>query len=273
MIDVSTVKKWSPKSGEMTVIDPAEVSHVGRPANRRKYLFTKSHKGNEMDNLIAVAKSVEAANEPELRQALKSSGVTGDALEAALLINRLSQAFDEVDLASALGVEATEEPVVEPTANADGINKSELPEQVRKHLETLESQVSGLTKAIAEQRDRERLVKFQNDLADLTHLGDVNKVAGIVKSVDDVNAELATSLIEVLRSANEVASQGAGDLYKSVGQSGDGANVPDSIDAANDELDRRARELMNKSEEALTITKAYEQVLENDPALRARLYS
>lgn len=270
MIDVTEVKKWSPKAGEMTGIEPFEVSHVGRPANRRKYLFTKSEKGNEMDNLISVAKSVEAKNEPELRETLKSRGVAGDALEAAVLISRLAQAFDEVDLAGALGVEAA--PAAEPEAPGE-VNKSDLPENVRKYLSNLEGQVTGLTKAIAEQRGRERLAKFQSDLADLTHLGNTNEIAALVKSVDDVDNTVTAKLIEVLRSANEVASNGAGDLYKSVGTAGEGSAVPTDIDAANDELDRRAREYMNKSEEKITLTKAYEQVLNSDPELRARLYS
>lgn len=270
MIDVTDFKKWSPKPGEMTGIEPFEVSHVSRPANKRDYLFTKSEKEDTMENLVSVAKTVELNNEPHLRQTLKSAGVEGDALEAAIMITRLAQAFDEVDLASALGVEATTTPADEP---ATEIDKSDLPDQVRKYMSDLEGQVNGLTKAIAEQRDRERISKFRSDLSDLSHLGDTNKIADLVKSVDDIDEDVATQLVEVLRSANEVAGNGAGDLYKSVGSAGDGASVPSSIDAANEELDRRARDFMSKSEDDITLTKAYEQVLTNDPELRARLYS
>lgn len=240
-----------------------------------------------MDNLLEIIKSVEPDNEDELVSALEDAGIEGDALEAAKAIQRLVKAFDEIDpvvLAKAIGVDPPEEANESTESEDKPLSKSDL-EQVPAHLrksveavleknEDLSERVDGLASAIAKQEDARRLEFYKSEVSDLTNLNiKTDELAETVKSVADADKEAAERMIEVLRAANEQAQEGSGDLYKSVGSPNRGSHTPTSVEEAGEELEKRARELVNKSDNDMTLAQAQEKILRDDPELQRAYFS
>lgn len=286
MIDLTGIKKFSASEGYLYDADPLEVSLVKRPANKREYLLTKTRKTRDMDELLKAIKSVEADNEAELEKALE--GLSDDAVAAAKAIARIQHAYsEEVDsevLAKALGIELEKATEVEPSADdKDVLSKSELEamdpalrskvESVLEKSQKLEERVDGVTETLAKAAEERKTAEIRKQVDGFTHLGaEIDDITSIVKSVSDhAGDEAAEKVVEMLKSANEVASKGADDLYTTKGSGGHGGGSASSAVEAYDEIEKRAREAVRKSDGDLTLSQAMRQVMDEDADL-ARAY-
>lgn len=286
MINLTGIKKTSPSPGYLSDGDPMEVSLVGRPANRREYLLTKNRNKEEMDELLKAIESVEADNEQDLEKALE--GYSEDAVAAAKAIARITHAYsDAVDtevLAKALGIEAeVQKGSDEGADNKEELSKSDLEAlnpELRKKVESLigkseslEERVDAVSKAMADAAEARQREEIRKRVDNLRHLGsETDDLIDIVKSVSDhAGDEAADKVVEMLKSANEVAAKGSGEIYTEKGSGSEGS-TSSSAQEAYEEIEKRARKKVRESDDdTLTLSKAMKEVMSEDEDL-ARIY-
>lgn len=141
------------------------------------------------------------------------------------------------------------------------IDKSVLPENVRKQLEEIEKKAEDDRKEIAKLRDAEVTREYIGKAAELQTIGKVDEIGSILKSVASTDSALAGKVFDLLKAADVKIREGG--LFKENG-------IHDSNSTgvtAHDKILAKAAEL-RKSKPELSAAKAYTQIYDTDHELR-----
>lgn len=278
----------SPFEGYMFEIRPTRVSLVKRPANKRKFLVTKSEESIVMDEIIQVITETEASNEEALVETLKSQGKDDGTVQAALALARTLSAFSDsiseeelAGLVKTIGIvkdeeevatdtEATE--VVEETAEealeeveAEPVEAEKAEEAVADEAEEVEksedSELEELRKKVAELEQANRKAEL-SDMVDGLKVGKAqDELVDILKAVDDAGGNVE-QVVDVLRSADQIVRQGFGEI---------GSDLPgDSGTDAWQAIEKAARTIMKS--DSVDYSHAMDMVHERHPELVAEYY-
>lgn len=173
----------SPEKGYMFDIRPKRVSLVKRPANRRRFLVTKSEEELVMDEIIQIITKTEAENEEVLVESLKSEGKDEGTIQAALSVYRTLSAFrdslsdndfgaiakalevkTEADIEAEAGEEniVKDEEEVEKTEEEDADDAAESVEKTEEEVETTEEEV---TKDESDSESNDELAELKKEIA------------------------------------------------------------------------------------------------------------
>jgi hypothetical protein len=252
-------------------LEVLELSTVKRPATRKKRLFQKSEESpmsKLMERLEAIAKSE------------KLAGDSLDAVKAALeaLTKTEVKAPDSVlpILASAVGLEMPKPPppaddpqdekppTIEAILNSvDEKNRPQL-EAILKAAKEQETQLEALQKSLTDTRDEMRRKDFLAKAEGFKHVPMSSEALGALMMVAaDHGEETAKSLGEFLTKTDEAISKS--ELLKEKGSS----RSDDGGSSAYAKIEAKAKELVTKSSDNITMEQAISRVLKSDPALYA----
>ena len=127
-----------------------------------------------------------------------------------------------------------------------GIDKSALPESVRKHLDDLSSRLEKREKDIEKMQEESLTITMVSKAAEVAHVGPVASISDLLKKVKKQCPDVFDSLFEVLKTANARISKG--DLTREQGSdSDDGSDAVARIEAAADEY-RKANPNISKEQ-------------------------
>ena len=276
----------SPEKGFMFAIRPTRVSLVKRPANRRKFLVTKSEEELVMDEIIQIITKTEAENEEALVEALKAEDKDAGTIQAALSVYRTLSAFrdslsdeDFSNIAKALEVKSVED--IEADAGEDNIvpaeevEKEESEEEVADEVvdtvekadegvETAEvevetsdadsetqedSRISELEKEIVALKAGNREKELRGMVAGLTVGKSEDELFQILKSTDSAGGDVE-GLVESWRTASEVVKSALEEL---------GTEAPGEVNkSGGDALDIEARKIAK--DQGISVAKAYKLI-------------
>jgi len=276
----------SPEKGYMFAIRPTRVSLVKRPANRRKFLVTKSEEELVMDEIIQIITKTEAENEEALVAALETEGKDAGTIQAALSVYRTLSAFrdslsddDFSNIAKALEVKSVED--IEAEAGEDNIVAAEEVEkeeseeevadeaadEVEKADEEVEATEEEVEKSEADSETQEdsriteleaeiralkadnRQKELRNMVAGLTVGKSEDELFGILKSTDDAGGDV-DGLVESWRTASEVVKSALEEL---------GTEAPGEINKSGaDALENEARRIAK--DKGISVAKAYKLI-------------
>lgn len=248
-----------------------EISLVGRPANRRETLLTKSGE-KPMDELVEIISETEATNEGELVSKLEDAGVSEEGIEAAKAVARVLDGFgEEVEksqIAKALDLvieKEDDEPV-----NEDGtVTKSDLQgleEQTQERILKAFDEIETLKSTLAERERQRRYDHWLNKAEELDAISvDAEEEAErLTKIEESLGREDADDYFSTLSGANEVAKEG--DLFEEQGRSGSGSNSD-----AYDKVVSKAEEYMEKND--VSRAAAIDHVMQTDKDLATEYLS
>ena len=138
------------------------------------------------------------------------------------------------------------------------IDKSEMPEALRKRFEDLEKKAEMAETLAKAEREKRLEIEFNKKAKEYSELADVEKIASILRKASDTDEELAKSIEEVFSSVKERLANT--DLFKEKGDGGE------TITDAEESIEKKTKELM-KSDTSLTFAKAQARVLRENPDL------
>lgn len=254
-----------------TGTETKELSLVDSGANRKKFATSKSEE-NDMNPLQKVLE-VKAEGEDKFVESLKGDE---QAKEAAVGLFRLMNGFKDIlgaeAVASVTKAAGFEAPAVEPepAPEPEPVVKSEDP-QIQAAFKAMEDRVAKAEKEAAEaqkasevekalRQEREYVAKAEEHLNYIPE--DTIELGKVLKSLNDVSADLGTKVFDILKKVNEGLSQS--EAFKSQG-------TPGTNMAGTNTADQRLRSLAEKkaaeSDGKLTVAKAYQLVLDENPDL------
>jgi hypothetical protein len=263
--------------GRVDFVDRAAVRDPQRKSEPRRFLLFKAEDGAPTPTQGEPVPTDTVTPEQALAKAQADLAAANEALEkAAKDTADEKKAREEAEAKVAAMKKAAGEPESEP----EGIDKSELPEPVRKALEKAEADNTALTQRIEKaeadakaadeiakaERDRRELAEFVQKAetfqalpASAAELGPLLKNASEKLSKEDYE-----KLEGILKGAD--AQVAAGELFKEQGRSG-GALAENS---ALSEFNKKVADLQ-KSESGLKKSEAMERVRKAEPELQARM--
>ena len=275
----------SPAEGYMFEIRPTRVSLVRRPANKRKFLVTKSEESNVMDEIIQIITETEASNEEALVETLKSQGKDDGTVQAALALARTLSAFSDsistdelTELVKAIGLvndeteeetaeEVTEETVTEEAQEevTDEAVEADKAEEVADEAEEVEesdtSELDELRKRVAELESDNRKAELSGMVDGLQVGKTTDELADVLKAVDDAGGDVE-QVVSVFRAADQAIKQSFGEI---------GSDLPGELNTdAHAAIEKAAREIMKS--EKIGYAQAYARVNEVHPELVAEYY-
>ena len=168
----------SPFTGFMFDVKPTRVSLVKRPANKRKFLVTKSQEEEKMDfsEIIQIIQKTEADNEEALVEVLQSAEKDEGTIQAAVSIYRTLSAFadsldgdDLVAIGKALSPKVTEEveevveEAVEKEETEEVVEKADESEEVTEEVEETVEKTEEETEEVTETEETEEVHKSDTD--------------------------------------------------------------------------------------------------------------
>lgn len=250
-----------------------EVSLVRQAANRRKFLLLKE---DTVEELIALLK-LALENEDQIDQELAKADLSAKATTAAKGALRLLSAYKDelpatimVTLAKLGGYgpvepEKTEKGEKDQKGDdkPDDVKKmDDLPPWAKEKMDALQKSVdetsSALIKEIAERKAREFLIKAQSyDRIP----GKPEELAQLLLKADAAGDGFGDALAKLLGAINTSMAQ----MYEQIGSD---ASAPDG--GVMGEVTKRAKALLEKSDEVKTMEQAILKVLERDPKLYER---
>lgn len=214
-----------------------EVSAVDKAATKKKFLLIK----RDTEGGIIEEPDKGGENMDELKDLLAK--IDDEELRA-----KIEEEIEKLESAE----EGDEE------GKEDVIDKSELPEELRKRFDDMEAAVKEAQDLAKREREKRLEVEFNKKAKEYSNVGEVEKIASILMKVSESDEELASDIEEILKSAEERLTNSELFLEK-----GDGGN-----DATNAEevIEKKTKELM-KADTGLTYAKAQRQVLRENPDL------
>lgn len=253
-----------------------EVSLVRRAANRRKFLLLKE---DTVEELIALLK-LALENEDQIDQELAKAKLSAKAINAVKGALRLLSAYKDelptniLNTLAKLGGYGSVEP--EKTEKGDKDQKDQkgddkpgdvkkmddLPPWAKEKIDALQKSVdetsTALIKEIAERKAREFLIKAQSyDRIP----GKPEELAQLLLKADGAGNGFGDALAKLLGAINTSMAQ----MYEQIGSD---ASAPDG--GVMGEVTKRAKALLEKSDEVKTLEQAIVKVLERDPQLYDR---
>lgn len=168
------------------------------------------------------------------------------------------------------------EKAVAETADPDEIDKSALPEPVRKRLEEAEAVAKSVSERIAKMEDEQDTARWLAVAKGLSHVAVAKTLpSGVAKADADAVADLADLLKDVNKGAGAEAADYLATLLRTnekrmaeselLAEAGSDTTARGDADGA---LEKAAAELM-KSDGALTLPQAIAKAAEANPALAA----
>jgi len=146
-------------------------------------------------------------------------------------------------------------------APKDEIDKSALPEAVRKRLEDQDAEIEKNRKETEVLKEAELTREYIGKAAEIGAVGKVDEVGDLLKSVAKVSKELAGKVFDVLKAAD--ARIKTGGLFKEIGTDAGG----DATASASEKITQKAAELRKTCPE-LTKEQAWTKVYDTDADLR-----
>ena len=281
----------------LTGLKAAEVSLVKRGANLKKRFPVFKEKGErEMDEIIKTVLESETDNEAALIDFMKAAKISEKGMTAARGALRILNAFKEEipsdvirKLEDLAGYKKPEDQYPEPGKKAaacgekdkvkkgdDGENKPELPPEVQAilkqqsdELTAVKKEAADATAALKTERDARELQgwveKARNELSHFPGKS-AEDLGRVLKSLHDVNPELAKEQFEQMKTASETIKKSA--LISEAGTFGSAGNGAGS---AWDQIQKMADAMIQKSEDVhMTKAKAVSKVMELRPDLYQR---
>lgn len=142
---------------------------------------------------------------------------------------------------------------------AEEIDKSALPESVRKHLEEVEKENKANREAIEKMQDENLTQTCITKAATVPAVGSAEEVGSLLKEISKKDSTLADKVFDVLKVADERIKKGG--LFKELGGNGD-TNETTAIDKIN----ALAKEY--QKENGVTFEKAFDHVYSTNSELR-----
>ena len=275
---------------ELVDLQPHEVSLVRRAANKRRFLALKSEGGNNMNEVMEAMIQAEAENESAVLDILKTASVEGEEAQSVLAAYRLLNGNREVvtpelfeSLTDAMGfaVEKAEDTsdkddklVPDPILKADGsVDLDRVSDEMRPVVEAmfkaqteLRDENASLQTRVAKHEEEKRRDEFIQKADELPYVpapeGDMS-LADVMHGIATKAPDEFAALEGVLVASNEMISKGS--LFESHGRSVSGGKV-----GAAAELDSKARDMVAKSTDPLTLAKARTLAMAEDSDLEAR---
>jgi hypothetical protein len=279
----------SPEKGYMFAIRPTRVSLVKRPANRRKFLVTKSEEELVMDEIIQIITKTEGENEETLIESLKSQDKDEGTIQAALSVYRTLSAFrdsmtpeDFSAIAKALEVKtveelATEENIVKDVEAEEAEEKvaDEDTETVEKTEEVVEpaeevveksdanseaedSRIAELEAQVAVLKAQSREKELRDMVAGLQVGKSEDELYTVLKDADDKGSNVE-ALVESWKTASAVVISALTEL---------GSDLPGDLNkSAGDTIDAEARRIAK--DKNISVSRAYALV---DPEFVRKYY-
>lgn len=280
----------SPAEGFMFNIKPTRVSLVGRPANKRKFLLTKSEEELEtMDEVLQIIKEAKADGEDKLIEAMKASGKDTGTIDAAVGVYRLLSAFrdsmtedDLTAMAGALKFEKQEnvddEEAKKAAEEAETKAAEEEAKQAAEEAEAKRAAEEAEAAKVADEANKNTEVEaLKTRIAELERNTRRAELAAMVRDfkIGKTQDELVSTLeaveksggdiepvLETFRAAHNVIEQGLGEI---------GSDLPSDLNRDIYTKMEAAVERIMK-EEQVTKTKAWELLDQREPALVAEYY-
>lgn len=268
----------------------AEVSLVKRGANLKKRFPVFKEKGEgQMDEILKTVLESETDNEAALMEFMKAAKISEKGMSAARGALRILNAFKEeipadviAKLEDLAGYKKPDGKYPEPTdkkkpvaksADDDG-NKPELPPEVQAILKRQEDELSAVKKEAADnaaalkaERDARELQSWtEKARSELSHFPgkSAEEMGKVLKSLHDVNPELAKSQFEQMKTASET-------IKKSALLAEAGAAVPGASGSAWDQIEKMANAMVEKSEDPrMNKARAISDVMKARPDLYQR---
>lgn len=279
---------------ELEDIDVLEISLVGKPANRQRWLIVKHEEGITMavtDEMLDLLEEAFEGDVPaevtKALEAIEKMQISGKAADAAKMALRLLGKYkDEVglkevvaQLVKLVGSEKMDEDkdkmheygYPEPKED-DKVKKSEVAAEVDVQMQALLKAQEDLRKEVElakSEAARERDLRLQREYVEKAQgmMGipvPVEELGGMLKALADADQALYAKFETLLAAASNAIRKS--DLLKEFGYS-EGARVPAS---ATDELMKKANELIQKGEGKLNFGQAVAEVERVAPELYMR---
>ncbi len=231
-------------------IRPTRVSLVKSPANKRKFLITKSEESKTMDDIIKIITDAEGNDESSLVEALKAQKKDDNSVQAALAVYRTLNAFrdslDESDLdiiTKSLGYES-DPSGSDGAPSGDDVNKSdagsvevvntlvdnggETADAVNDALDTLRQEVEVL-------KSDKRRAEFTELLADVQVGKPTEELVDALMTIDKAGGDISQT-VEILKTASNIAKQSLFDEFGSEGSGIQAANAYEAMKSAANEI-------------------------------------
>ncbi len=248
-----------------------EVSLVGKPANRRKFLLTKQEDVMNEKELLELMKAA-ADDESVLEDWLSKAGLSEKAAGAVRGATRLLSAFKDepgmqklMQLLAAMGgfgkPMGDEEDKADKADKAEKTQKSEdaLPEKVQKRLDDMQKELDAAKEKVAK---AEATTKARETYSRIP--GNPEELAVLLVKADKAGEDISKPL-NVLLAAINTAMAG---LYKQIGSDAPAVSAGASDVVA--EVDKLADALVAKDANGMTHQQAVAKVLEQHPELYTR---
>lgn len=253
---------------QLTDLRVEEVSLVGKPANRRKFLLTKGDTVDEKE-LMALMKAA-ADDESALEDWLSKAGLSEKAAGAVRGATRLLSAFKDepgmqklMQLLAAMGGFG-KPPEDEEAGKADKAEKTQksedvVPEKVQKQLDDLQKQLDEAREKVAKS---EATTKARDTYSRIP--GNPEELAELLVKADKAGEDLSKPLNALLAAINTAMAG----LYKQIGSDAPAISVGASDAVA--EVNKLADALVAKEANVMTHEQAVAKVLEQHPELYTR---
>jgi len=260
-------------------LEVVEVSFVDLPANRRKFLVTKSDGGNPVEELLALILETDLENEDEIDQALAETNLDDQSQQALKGAIKLLNAHREnltpevvKSLLTKAGFAVEETPPAEPepevlykedgTLNLDGV-----PEQLRPAIQALwegkqtaEEMKDDLEKTLKAERNELRKKEVVRKVKEWKVPGaSTDELADLMMKAEDEMPEESAILEKVLASVSNLIKNA--ETLKEIGTGNE--SEPDS---AYDRAVKKARKLMD-IDPAMSLGVAIDTVFQADREL------
>lgn len=231
-----------------------------------------------------------AEGEEALKETLTKSGATEDQIEAAVGHYRLQQGFKDQVTAEVFGEvakaadyavvqkakktekqededEDDKKPAFLKQKKTEGMKKSAVSEEVQKKFDAKDAEIAELRKTVdAEKETRERSELVAEVEKSFSHVPgkSAGEMADMLLKARAAGGDLEQALRDQWTQTNEAVE--ASNLLKSGGS----PLTKNLVGGAIDEMNTKARELVQKSEGGLTFDRAFVQIMDAEPELYNR---
>lgn len=291
----------SPSPGFMFEIRPMRVSIVDRPANKRKFLITKSKDEGRMDEIIQIITETEGDNEEALVEALKAADKDAGTIDAVTSIYRTLSAFrdsiterDLNEIAKSLKYDVEDRPTeaapaeesvtetVEAEAEAVEEETVEKAEEAVEDVEVVETvvadsdsveeaeevsksseEIDALRGRVQELETKTRRDELYKLIAGLRVGKTEDELVDVLKAVEESGSDV-TPIVEVFRAADANVRASLGEI---------GSDMPGEVSADTwRKLEGRAREIMRDAEKPISFAHAIKRAGDENPELMKEYY-
>lgn len=144
-----------------------------------------------------------------------------------------------------------------PEPKPDEIDKSELPEAVRKQLEDVEKRAKEAEEAIAKMQEEQEIRESVVKAAAYPHVAPAAELGPVLRTIAKADSDTHAKVTQWMAAANAKIAEG--NLYSEIGKSGGTADVDARVESAAKEV--------QKADPSLSYEQAVTKALEMNPSL------